>query len=290
MSARRAAAASGRYLADAAGAGLLHRVLGLPYVAGMHHDPLLDERRFLVEYADGELLADPVWLAGLADQALGEDPEAASVVVRAPASVVLGAPWQRELTYLYHPATDEAPRAGAEGAPGLRVRPAGPGEEQALADWLVRAMVHGSADLGATADPAVAGRLARECLAAPGRRSFVACLGGRAVGHATVLGEVEDEVTGRRAAELVDLLVDLADGPRREAAAALTAAALAHARRLGLPLLGHVVHPPPRTDADPGARVVASLGRRGWEPDHVFWRRPAGPATASPSRFPKGAA
>ncbi|MFE2852223.1 hypothetical protein ACFXJO_13960, partial [Streptomyces lavendulae] len=69
------------------------------------------------------------------------------------------------------------------------------------------------------------------------------------------------------------------------------AAALAHARRLELPLLGHVVHPSQRTDADRGARIVASLRARGWRADHVFWRRPTGPAAAdSPSRSTKGAA
>ncbi|MDJ0381792.1 hypothetical protein [Streptomyces sp. G-G2] len=290
MSALGAAAASGRYLAEAADAGLLHRVRGLRYVAGMHHDPLLDERRFLVEYGDEELLADPQWLAGLVDQALGEDPRAASVVVRAPASVPLDDPWRRELSYLYHPAGADAPATGTDAGSGLRVRPAEPSEEEAVADWLVRAMVHGSADLGTTADPAVAGQLARECLAAPGRHSYVVCLDGRAVGHATLLCDAEDEVTDRRAVELVDLLVDLPEGPRREAATALTAAALAHARRLELPLLGHVVHPSPRTDADPGARIVASLRSRGWEADHVFWRRPTGSATDSPSRSEKGAA
>ncbi|MFD8021299.1 hypothetical protein ACFV6G_12830 [Streptomyces lavendulae] len=303
MSAPAAAAASEHYLAEAAGAGLLRRVRGLRYVAGVHHDLLLDERRFLVEYADEELLADPVWLDGLVVRALGEDPEAASVVVRAPASVRLDGPWRPELSYLYHPAgadvpaagtdegTDEGTHGGTDGGTGLRVRPAGPAEETAVADWLVRAMVHGTADLGATADPEVAAELARECLAAPGRHSYVAHLDGRAVGHATLLCEAADEVTGRRAVELVDVLVDLPDGPRSEPAAALTAAALAHARRLELPLLGHVVHPSQRTDADRGARIVASLRARGWRADHVFWRRPTGPAAAdSPSRSTKGAA
>ncbi|MFJ8162622.1 hypothetical protein ACIRBY_17100 [Streptomyces sp. NPDC096136] len=291
MSAR-AAAASGRYLAEAAAAGLLHRVRGLRYVAGIHHDPLLDERRFLVEYGDDELLADPVWRAGLVEQALGEDPQAVSVVVRAPASVLFDGAWRRELSYLYHPADDAGvPAAGPDGGPGPQVATAGPAEEEAVADWLVRAMVRGSADLGAAADPEVAGQLARACLAAPGRHSYVARLDGRAVGHATLLCRAEDEVTGRRAVELVDMLIDLPDGPRREAAAALTAAALAHARRLELPLLGHVVHPSPRAGgADHGARVVASLVGRGWEADHVFWRRPTGSAADSPSRFTKDAA
>jgi hypothetical protein len=272
-----AALVSERYLADADGAGLLHQVHGHRYVAGFQDEPMLNERQFLVEYCDEALLADRDWLAGLADHARALEPEVAAVIVRAPATVRIGEPWHRSISYVSHPG-GTAQAAPADPSQGVTVAPAEAGDEADIAGWLVRAMVTGSTDRGRTADPATAELLVQEWLKAPGRFAYVARLDGRAVGHATLLCDAEDEVTGRRVVELVDTLVDLTDPPvRRAALAALTSAAIAHAERLGLPLMGHVVHPAPDVAAGHGDRIVASLLSRGWQLDHVFWRRPVTP-------------
>lgn len=275
-----AAPACERYLAEAAAAGLVEQARGHRYVVGVHEDPLSDERRLLVEYCDEELLTDLAWLTRLVEQARALEPAVAAVVVRAPGTVRLDDPWQRTISYVIHPADSADAASGAPAVPGVTVSPAETAQdEDRITEWLARAMVDGSADHGHTADPATAVPLARECLSDPDRFSYLARLGGTAVGHATLLCAAQDEVTGRRAVELVDILVELADRPRRGAvAAALTSAALAHAHRLDLPLLGHVVHPSAQSAADHGDRIVAALLTQGWNLDHVFWRRSLHPS------------
>lgn len=273
------ALASERYLTEAADAGLLHHAHGHRYVAGFQDEPMLDERQFLIEYCDEELLADPAWLAGLAEHARALEPEVAAVIVRAPATVRIDEPWHRSISYVSHPGGTASTAPGGA-LHGISVQPAEAGRDDAdIAGWLARAMISGGTDRGRAADPATAELLVQDWLRAPDRFTYVARLDGRTAGHATLLGDAEDEVTGRRVVELVDILVDLEDPPARGAAmAALSSAAIAHADRLGLPLLGHVVHPAPDIAAGHGDRIVASLLTRGWDLDHVFWRRSITPS------------
>ncbi|WP_405977649.1 hypothetical protein [Streptomyces sp. NBC_00158] len=264
-------APSPRYLAAAEEAGLLHRLHGHPFVAGEQHDPQLDEPELLVEFCADELLSDPSWLeqalavAGLSEAGPGV------VTVRASAHIRLAGPWQRHLTYLRY---SGPPAQDGQASSPLTVRPADPGTDTAdLTRWLAQALVNGNAEQDIETGPGAAETFAREVLAAPDRFSYVACREGRPVGHATLLCAADDPVTGRDHVELVDVLVEEPQGPRSEAAHALTAAAMAHAHRAGLPLIGHVVHPAAHVAAGHGDRIVASLVARGWAVDHVFWRR-----------------
>ncbi|MDT0446390.1 hypothetical protein [Streptomyces johnsoniae] len=277
-----AAHASPDYLAAAAEAELLHRLHGQCFVADEQHDPLLDERRLLVEFCAESILKDATRLAEALRIAGAGNRAARPILVRAPAHVTLAEPWHRHVTYLRHTGgpADASPEDPARHrqAP-LAVRPAAPAtDEAAIARWLVKALIDGSAGHGVAADPATADAVARDIIEAPDRVSFVATQGdGPAIGHLTLLGEAHDPVTGRDYIDLVDVLVEGDAGARRAGTAALTAAAIAHARNARLPLIGNVIHPAPHLAAGHGDRVVASLVARGWEVDHVFWRRPAGP-------------
>ncbi|MGW1075957.1 hypothetical protein [Streptomyces sp. NPDC002537] len=263
-------AASPRYLAAAAEAGLLHRLDGHPYVVGETHDPLHDRRQFLVEYCAEELLDDARGLEQALENAGGQALGTAIVTVRVPARIRLREPWRPHLTYLTH--AGPPPRSDAEPSP-FTVRPAdAETDTPAIAHWLAKALADGSADQGGTADPAEVDLLVREFLDAPDRFSYVACRDGRPVGHATLLCDAHDPVTGRDHVELVDILVDETDEAQRTAVNALTAAAIAHAHRAALPLTGHVVHPAPHVAPEQGDRIVASLVARGWAVDHVFWQ------------------
>ncbi|MFD1271477.1 hypothetical protein ACFQ51_04360 [Streptomyces kaempferi] len=71
------------YLKSARDAELVRTVSGLPCVAGVSTDPLSDERRLLVEYADPELLSDDEASRTLWRTLLADRPEVSALVVRA---------------------------------------------------------------------------------------------------------------------------------------------------------------------------------------------------------------
>lgn len=260
------------YLAAADDAGLLQHLHGHPFVAGERHDPLLEERQLLIEFCATELLTVPHRFAEVLELASHGAPSADAIMVRAPESVRLPGPWRRHTTYVQ---SSGPLRATPSPAQGLTVRRAEPGQDDAdVARWLAQAFVDGSADHGVTADGGVAGDLAREFLDAPDRVSYVACLDGRVIGHATLLCAADDPVTGRQYVDLVDVLVEAEDAVRRQATGMLTEAASVHAHGLELPLLGSVIHPASPSGPGDGDRIVTSLVARGWAIDHVFWHLP----------------
>jgi hypothetical protein len=258
------------YLAAAADAGLLHHLHGHPFVAGEHHDPLLEERQLLIEFCAEDLLADPHRLGEIIEVASQGVPGADTVLVRVPESVRLPGPWRRHTTYL----RCRGPLRTTSSPPqGVVVRRAGPERGDAdVARWLAKAFVDGSADHGLTADAGMAGDVARQFLDAADRVSYVACLDSRVIGHATLLCSATDSVTGRQFVELVDVMVEAEDAVRRRATGMLTEVASVHAHGLGLPLIGNVIHPAAHGAPGQGDRIVASLVARGWVVDHVFWR------------------
>ncbi|WP_432039476.1 hypothetical protein [Streptomyces cucumeris] len=257
------------YLDGAEEAGLLSRHQGLPFVAGGYDEPVTGERQFLVTHCDPELVRRPAWWSELVRLARRADPAAEAIVLRVPGDVSPPAPWRRLITYLRHEGRVEGAPTTADDTP-VSVLPATAEHRPLIARWLATALTaaadaHGSP--GRSAPPDVVDSL----LDAPGRASYVVVDAGTVIGHATLLDDTYDDVTGRHTVELFDILVEAGDGLRRRATTALTAVAAAHAADRDLPLLGNVVHSPTLT-SDPGERVVATLTARGWLTDHVLWR------------------
>ncbi|MBL1097949.1 hypothetical protein [Streptomyces coffeae] len=254
------------YLKAADAAGLLHTLDGHRYVAGAHTDPVTGAHQTLIEYADRALIEDPRLLARLRGT---DSSPATAMVLRTPADLELPEPWRRQMTYVQlttvaesaeDEAVDEAVRESDAVGDGL------------VREWLVRAFQTAGAQTGAPVSrEAAALEAAESVLDRPDRVSLLYVLEGKPIGHATLLTDTADEVTGQACSELVDVLVE--PGPAQRAAlAALTAAAAHRAHAAGLPLVGHVVHAVEDAERDHATHVLNSLGRRGWVPTHCFWR------------------
>src|SRR5690348_682943 len=88
------------YLDTAADSGVLRRLDGRPYVAGVYVDPASGERQFLVEYCDPAILADPAAVDALVASAVG-DGKATHMLLRVGPDVAdLAPPWSPYQTYV----------------------------------------------------------------------------------------------------------------------------------------------------------------------------------------------
>ncbi|WP_328939191.1 hypothetical protein OG288_36830 [Streptomyces tauricus] len=260
------------YLELAEQADLLHEFEGGRFVAGEQVDPVSHERRLLVTYCTAGLAANDTWWATL--------PAIAARLVGTPDAVMVRldrtagpppSPWLRHTTYLRRtgePATAPPPRSEA-----VTVRPAVPQDEVSLRRWIGQALSNAATAQGHAAEHDDIQETAAGLLSHPGRRSFAADHGAATVGHATLLCEERDEITGEAYIELFDLLVEAAAEVRSAATDALTRACLRWAAEAGLPLIGNVTHP-----LTPGAdgkaqRIVGALIAQGWSQDHTLWYR-----------------
>jgi hypothetical protein len=248
-------------------AGLLADVTAGPYTA-----PVTGERHVLVQEAGERALTDPAVLDAVCAALHREYPDAESTLLRTPPGVELSSPWRRHLTYV----RCEADLPPVPDAPAVTPA-AGPVDEELVRVWLAQAFVAAGVDMRRPVGPGVARAEAESLCAAPGRVSLMARHDGRTVGHATLLTDHEDETTGEAIVELVDILVDGAPDPRL-ATAALTRAAASHARGLGRPLIGNVVHTAatgPEAAGKDTWRIVTTLLETGWRLDHAYWWSPA---------------
>ncbi|WP_042365250.1 hypothetical protein [Streptacidiphilus neutrinimicus] len=255
------------YLHAAREAGLAHTLDGRTYVADAYLEPVTGEQQCLVEYAHPALLADPPRLLAAV---FSLRPACTSAVVRTmpdtPSHPALGP----LTTYLrYAPAAELPPAADAPpvGWDDGRLHDA------SVADWLARALTTAARDRGQDAGPAAARDAAARLMADPSRRSCIVRHPhtGVPLGHATVLTDAYDDVSGTAFVELVDILLD-GPGRTRAATGTLVHACAGLAAELGLPLLGNVSHPRPDHPGgpDPAARVVAALQAGGWRPTHLY--------------------
>ncbi|WP_327253275.1 hypothetical protein [Streptomyces sp. NBC_01244] len=258
--------ATDSYLRAADEVGLLSRLDGLPLVAGEYLEPASRELQCLVEYAAPELLADA---PRLLDTLFSRHPDCTAAVVRVPAHLAPHALLQPLLTYLRHVA--EPPAPGARPSDAVDIRDAADTDRDAVGRWLSQAIRGACAGRGATVDELGTEDCVRGLLTAPDRRSYLVSAPGQVdpVGHATILTDAYDDVSGTGFVELVDILVE-DGGLRRSATDRLVAACARTAAELGLPLIGHVSHPRDPDGADPAATIVAALCRKGWTPTHLY--------------------
>ncbi|MGW7573349.1 hypothetical protein [Streptomyces sp. NPDC054765] len=253
--------ASEQYLAEADEAGCLFELDGSPYVAGISTDPVSGAEQCLVTFAAPELLSHP---APLLRTLISRFPDCRSVVVRTAGEQEPDPLFEPMLTYLRYdaPAAPAPPAAG-----GVRVTRSDSGEhDDRVASWISRALRDGSADLGRVAvEPAVE-LSTQEIMRAPSRRTYLAWADDmqEPIGHGTVLADETDEASGTPFVELVDILIDHAEH-RAAATEQLVRVIAAEAAAHSLPVIGNVVHSP-GSQTDPGAKIVASLQARGWQP------------------------
>ncbi|WP_030269605.1 hypothetical protein [Streptomyces sp. NRRL B-24484] len=266
------------YLAAAEDAGLLHRLDGLPVVAGPYTDPLTGEAQCLVEHADPALLADP---GRLLAELFARHPDCTAAVLRTPAGTPGDPRLHPLISYLHLTPEAAAGAAARAAAPAVRITE-DDGEHRGLVrGWLATAVSGAQADLGAEVAEEAVRAAVEEILRTPARRTWLVWADGhdRPIGHATTVTDAEDDAAGTPFVDLVDILIE---EPAHVPAAqpALVAVAAAEAARRGLPLVGHVCHhrTGPGLPPDPGTAVVAALRRHGWQESYGYRRadRPQG--------------
>lgn len=249
------------YLAACHESGVLTRTPDGDFCAGDAPDPLTRAARYFVEYAEPRLLASPTGLGRM----LAAAPPRAELVLRSPGDTRLPAPWQPLLTYLV--------RTGPAASEDDGIGPATSADEPLVQRWMELAISDASVhQTGTRARDGAVREQAGLILGLPGRLSLIARADGEPIGHATLDREAHDDITGARFLELIDILVDPAHDVRA-VTARLTEAAIERADRLGLPLVGHVVHQ--QAAPEHGPRIIASLTARGWQPLWVYWLHPA---------------
>ncbi|MFF7749145.1 hypothetical protein ACFZCP_07780 [Streptomyces sp. NPDC007971] len=279
------------YLAACRDAGLLVDIGAGHCVLGATRDPLSGRDFCLVEYAHPAPASHEAAEA-LRRHAAAVHPGTSGVLLRTAPDVRLCAPWTPHLTYLRRdppdrhsggdtasgsPGSDTASRSSSGDTAsrfsgGVTVVPAAPEHQGRIRSWIADAFAAGAAQQGTTARREDAEAQADTVMATPGRFTLVAVIGAEPAGHATLL-PFTDEVTATAYLELFDTLV-AAPFDVRAVTGLLVEASLARAARAGLPLLGNVVHGGATGVPEHGARIVASLHRRGWRTEHVYWHAP----------------
>ncbi|WP_128378870.1 hypothetical protein [Streptomyces cavernae] len=267
--------ATPEYLAAAREAGTLVRVGDRDCVMGVSTDDLTGELSCLIQYAApppaGHDWAEQA--ARLSGHVAASLPDVTGVFLRTPPEAQLPAPWERRLTYVHHDGSPDVYRHAPSSGDPFTVRTAEAGHTPAVNRWLTEALEIAAREQGHPVRHEAAMQQAALVLEKPGRTSFIATVGDEPLGHATTL-PFTDEVTGIAYLELVDVLV--AASPKAPAMTeALVRTCLDQAATAALPLLGHVVHHTAASDRDAhGRRVLASLLRKGWRTNHVFWHTP----------------
>ncbi|MGW7531115.1 hypothetical protein [Amycolatopsis sp. NPDC054798] len=261
--------ATSAYLEAARDAGALHDTGTGVFVAGGYSDRSRGVTQYLVTYCDDAAVRDGSLFRALPSVARADAPEAETVVVRLAPEVAPEAPWSKFVSYVRHAgkSSDQSEKDGVTIELADLARDGG-----AVRGWLADALAAAVTSQGDELPPEVPESIADDLIAAEGRRTYVARHRGEPIGHATLLCQEQDEVTGADFIELFDILVAPGHSLHRTAVRLLTEASLGYAAHRGLPLLGNVVHPLAGNERAHADRVVSSLLAAGWEADHVLWR------------------
>lgn len=237
---------------------LLQTVRGLGYVAGLVPEGARRGELVLIEWADDRLVTHASAIAELARTCLVRWPGATRVLLRserAPASDW----WRPVLSWVRATPQDLVPPPHDVAVQLRRPR----SEERGLVQrWLITAME--AAEPEFDAERALGS--AEAIMSAPTTTIWVASVDDRTIGHSTTMSGQTDAVTGRRYAELVDVLVP--EGPPG-LSSLLAHRAVHSAWEEGCETWGHVLHVPGAEDR--ASRILGSLVDAGWTLDHRFY-------------------
>jgi hypothetical protein len=254
------------YLAAAREAGLIHRIGSAECVLGAA-DGARGQQDCLVEFCPQQVWSSEDAMAQLdavAREVLGP---LERMIIRVPGTERPAGGSTPMVTYVWR--ADRRRTGGTS----RQVSRADADQDRRVARWLTEALRGGYADLGEAADPDVLAGAVEQLMNDPTRVSFVAPATGDAQGHATLLSDTEDELTGVRYVDLVDVLVEQGDF-QRELRTLLTDAAVRYAAELGSPIVGNVSHGAAGTAA--GQRswdVLRQLAGAGWQDWYTLWAR-----------------
>jgi hypothetical protein len=258
---------SREYLAAAREAGLIHRIGAAECVLGAATGAR-GQQDCLVEYCPPSVWSSRATMAQLAAVARELLGPVERMILRVPGTERPAGGPTPVVSYLWRadrPATDES---------SGQVSRADADDDRQVARWLTEALRGGYDDLAEPADPQVLAGAVEQLMGDPSRVSFVAPATGGVQGHATLLVDAEDELTGARYVELVDVLVEPGE-LQRTLRTLLTDAAVRYAADLGSPIVGNVSHGAAGTAAGQRSwEVLAQLGRAGWQNWYTLWARP----------------
>jgi hypothetical protein len=238
-------------------------------IADSYREPMQSIETCLVEYASADLVGSPDGAARLVDFARREFPAARMLLVRL-------AEYETDLAgfedYLLYLLLTGAPIAHADETT-VRVRSAGPQDAEFVSEFLVEAFDDGLEMRLEKAPAGAAIRQTRAVLANPAARSFVVSHDGTDIGHATLLIDQEDDLTGLRYVELLDLLVERKHPHRYSAESKLVTASWQAAQSMGRPLLSHIVVREKTCHcAGVELMILDRLKARGWVFHHKYQR------------------
>ncbi|MFC0039937.1 hypothetical protein [Actinomadura rayongensis] len=238
-------------------------------VAGEYVEPMQRIPSCLVDYVSPELAAAPDAADVLVAWAKEAFPAAKMLLVRLTDedASLLGFE-----DYLFYMMLTKPPTPHADETP-IDVRPARPEDLEFVGSFLVEAFDDGLEMRLLPAEEDAGTKQARTVLKDPDARSFVASCDGENIGHATLLVNQADQVTGQEFVELLDFLVERKHPMRYPAESALVTHTWKYAQDLGLPVLSHIVVREKTCHcAGVELMILDRLYTRGWEFSHKYQR------------------
>jgi predicted N-acetyltransferase YhbS len=255
------------YLASAGASGFLYETDGCRLVAGRLVEPVTNAVQCFVEYCDPAGYTTTSALQKTISYIADEFPDVDVVIFRVRGSLELEDPWRLRVTYVRYVgphSTDSKPE-------DIDVYIATAADDDLVREWITDALLAGYAcQYEQVPDRGDVVSAATDVLQSPGRLSLLAAASGRAVGHVTMLDDV-DEVTDELLVDLFDLLV-VPGKHQGIARSALVEAAVKHSRKLGKPLIGNVTHSLNDPSDSNGRQVLAQLLDQGWAIDSADWQ------------------
>ena len=237
-------------------------------IAGEYFEPLRQEKCVLVEQAPVSLLASSDAGSLLTAWAREAFPDARYMIVR---HDQLSFHLTGFDDYSYYMVLEEEP-VSSESTEDIVTRPADRvADREKVASWLVQAFEDAVEMRSEKGPEGAAEAQSDSILDDADSRTFLAAHDGAEIGHATLLYDQEDDLTGVDFIELLDVLVERQHPRRHAAEAALVRLAWEQAKAAGKPLVGHVVVRDKSCHCSGVEQVILDrLRTRGWVYTHKF--------------------